>query len=223
MKKVFFFIGSVFFFAIGFGSVIGVRMLRKKSFSTPLSTITPTPAFTPVQTDLELQPPRQSLTGKVIRVTGGAIKKPRNGDDTMILKVDTPILEDELITASESGSFDIRFATNDLMSLSPDTALAFASTNPENFLFRLNKGTVVFETDEQIATISARALNSLFSLTNGKAELALDPDERIIVFMLAEGQGQMGYIDKENMTQTVEVSAGETLMYDDGKRTVRKN
>ncbi|MEO8581931.1 MAG: hypothetical protein ABI425_05160 [Patescibacteria group bacterium] len=215
MKKILYVFFCILFFVISAAAVIGFRMSRVK-------TIVPTkPIFTPATLDFKLDPPHQSLTGKVMRIKGGATQLTRKADDPSIIKINGFVLEGEQITASESGTLDVRFAQEDLFSIFPDTILAFPSTNPKNFLVKQDKGTVEYQTDEQVATISARSLHALFSLSQGKARLSVDPDEKLIDFNVIEGTGRVGYIDTNNQTQTSEIKSGEKIIYDDIKRVVR--
>lgn len=206
-------------FALSFFAMIVGRVIQVKSEVTPEPT--PVTQATPTPIEFKLEPPRLSLQGKVTRLNGTVMKTIREEKDIKEASSESVFVEGEQLTASPSASIDISFSENNLFSVSPETVMAFPSTKADNFLFKIDKGSVVFETDEKIATISARSLHGLFSLTNGKAELSVDPDEKIITFMIAEGTGKAGYIDTDNMTRTVDLKAGETLIFDDEKRTVK--
>ena len=219
MKKIGFIALCVLLFIISFALVITFRVLQIKSEVAP--TPTPVTQTTPTPIDFELAPPKQSLQGRVTRLTGTVMKTVRDEKDPQETNSKSVFLEGEQLTASPSASIDIQFSEKNLFSVSPETILAFPSTNPKNFLFKIDKGTVVFETDEMIATISARSLHGLFSLSQGKASISVDPDKKIITYMIAEGSGQLGYIDSDNKTQTVDITEGQTATFNDEKRTVK--
>jgi hypothetical protein len=219
MKKAFFVVLCFVLFGLSFFGMVVGRALQVKSEVVP----EPTPSAQPTPTPIEfsLAPPRQSLQGKVMRLTGTVMKTIRSEKDTKETSSESLFLEGEQLIASPSSSIDIQFGVDDLFSVSPETILSFPSTNPNNFLIKIDKGSVLFQTDEKIATISARSLHGLFLLSSGKAQLSVDPDKKIITFMILDGEGKMGYIDTKNMTQTLVLQAGETLIFDDTKRTVR--
>lgn len=222
MKKFLLIGGCVLVFFCSFAGVIGYRIAKTQYTKPTQPDEEPSikPALTPA-TYFQLMPPKQSLTGKVIRLNGTAMKLARNIDDPVRMSNDMEMLEGEQITASPSSSLDIRFAQSDLFSISPETILAFPSTNPEHFLVKLDKGLTVFQTDDNIATISARSLHALFSLSHGKAQLSVDPDSKIITYLIAAGQGQIGYIDADNNTLVHDLAEGDSVIYDDTKRILK--
>lgn len=219
MKKVIFPLICVMVGLATFGVVVVLQIVKAQSKAVPITILTPTPTLTPYIYNSE--PPKQSLAGKITRVTGTATMLTREFDDPIETTLNQAILEGEQITASPSSSVDIKFAQNVLISMGPESILAFPSTNPKNFLVKQDKGEIFYETDETVATISARSMHGLFTLSQGKAQLEVDPDESVITFMIAEGSGKIGYIDTDNKTQIVEIEAGETAIFDDEKRKVR--
>lgn len=219
MKKVGFILLCILLFIISFGSVVAFRILQIKSEVAP--TPTPVAQATPTPIDFKLDPPKESLQGRVTRLTGTVMKTVRNEKDPQEVNSKSVFLEGEQLTASPSASIDVQFSEFNLFSVSPETILAFPSTNPKNFLFKIDKGSTVFQTDQMIATISARSLHGLFSLSLGKASISVDPDKKIITYIIAEGEGKVGYIDSDNKTQTVDLTEGQTATFNDEKRTVK--
>ncbi len=219
MKRLLFIGICIGVFFVGFSTTIFIlSKSRSQTLGDPLSSASP--AFTPSPIEFELNPPKQSLTGKVIELQGEVRKKARGESDFQPISSGSAIFEDESLIASSESSFSLQFAQHDFINGSYNAIIAFPNTNPKNFLLKIDRGTVELNTDEAIATISARSLHALFSLSYGKAQLNVDPDEKTIEFDVREGLGTIGYIDKDNNTQVATFS-GEVVVYDDGKREVK--
>jgi hypothetical protein len=219
MKKLLFPTICIILFVISFSSVVIFQMIRAKAETAKVPLILPTPTLTPYLHDSN--PPKESLIGKVSKLVGTGTKLARDVDDPVVVELNQDLLEAEQLTASPSSSITISFADDAQILMGPESVLAFPSTNPKNFLVKQDAGEVTYLTDDTIATISARSLHGLFSLSQGKARLAIDPDTASISFSISEGDGQIGYIDKENKTQVVELSAGKTAIFDDEKRKIK--
>lgn len=203
----------VLFFTLSFLGVTGFRLWQVKKLHSS--------SFLSTQRSYQLIPPVQALDGKVTKVTGEAEKQPRDQEEAVKVENELVIQEGEQITTNTRGAVSITFPSTLEISLQPQTVLSFLSTDPTHFLTRQDQGTTTYQTDEATVTLSVRALHGLFSISQGRATITVNPDKKVIIFTVQLGNGTVGYINKENKTQIVEVNAGYVLTFDDNNRLVR--
>lgn len=204
----------------------GTTLFLIKKFKTPITQPIPSQqvlgeAFTPSQIEYSLDPPAESLSGIVTKVTGKVQKNSRKDGSVVELLSEDIILEGEKITTYDNSLTTLAFNETHI-TLSDQTVSAFTSTHPKNFLIHHQQGTLNLITSSNIPTISVRSLRGLFTLSQGKATIFTDSDQDEITFSIEKGSGQLGYIDSDNNTQMVEISEGERVIFDNQRRTVKK-
>ncbi len=177
------------------------------------------PVFEPQASDFQLQPPAQALSGEIIRFEDGAQIVTRENDEPVDLELPHTLLEGEQLLTNQ-GSLTVQFTPDFQIDLSPKTTLSLSSTDPTHFLLNQSQGKVIYKLPPALSPVSVRSLHALFQFESGKYSLTTDPDSGLITLEIASGSGQIGYIDRENMTQVKNFSAEQTVEFDDISREV---
>jgi hypothetical protein len=141
-------------------------------------------------------------------------------DPVQIIK-DLPVLEDEQLIASPEAELVVTFAPAAQFTLSQEAVLSFVSTDPAHFTLKQDKGLVSYTTDTVTSKISVRSLHALLEIASGSAQIAVDPDKKQLEITVVSGTAQLGYINRDNQTQMLGLSAGQQALFDDEKRTVK--
>jgi hypothetical protein len=202
-------------FGLGCGIVLGLQHHRAVETEVALE------QFQAKRAEYKLEPPSQSLAGVVTNAQGGGLKQARDQVDPVQIIKDLPVLEDEQLIASPEAELVVTFAPAAQFTLSQEAVLSFVSTDPAHFTLKQDKGLVSYTTDTVTSKISVRSLHALLEIASGSAQIAVDPDKKQLEITVVSGTAQLGYINRDNQTQMLGLSAGQQALFDDEKRTVK--
>jgi hypothetical protein len=218
-------------FAVSFLSVVWFRVQQVRSLqptpteSTAEGLASPSlqAAFSPQPRSYPSDPPAQALVGKVDMVTGETEKQPRDQDEAVPVTPELLVKENERITTKENAAVLLRFEPGASVNIEPQSIVAFLSTDPAHFLVRQDQGSATYTTDSVTKSISIRFLRGLFSINEGSVKVTTYPEKETAVFAVASGSAKFGYINKDNQTQMVDISAQQSLTFDSAQRSVQLN
>lgn len=161
--------------------------------------------------------PKQARVGTIATMTGQIFWQSRIATQSSEIKDLKQVQQAELLGTGKDSSVSALFNDAVSINLSSDSEIEFLQTLPLNFVFRQNKGTIIYE---KIGTVplSIRTLHLLISVLTGKISLATDMETHIVTLEVLEGSVKLGYNDVDYNTQTLELKKGERYIFEDDTR-----
>lgn len=213
MQKALRILSFFLFFILTFSTIVGWRWWHVKNAKNV--------TFQSQSSSFQLNPPKRALTGRIKEVIGDVEKQTRNTEEVVEAENDMLIQEGEQLITHEKSTVVLSLGDDFIISLLPETTLAFSSTDPTHFLFKQDKGTASYQSSQINPSFSVRSLHALLQTNQGKTTVTTQPTEQQMTAVILEGNGVIGYIDAENNTQIREISAGQTLIYTDAERELQ--
>lgn len=203
----------LFIISILIGGIVAVGYYRfivdKKSILSPISQNKES-AFSIAN------PPKQSITGKIISMTGMVEWESRVATQPAQIVKPVPIQQGENLITKDDGNVSVTFDNIGNIKLLPKTEVDFVQTLPLNFVVNQKSGTAVY-TKTGTVPFSIRSLHLLVTIT-GEIKLAIDEEEPTITINVNEGKATIAYNDLQNISHVLTIDQGESFVFDDQNR-----
>jgi len=195
--------GIIFLVAVFLSGFLLVLWYRVKTVEKYRQT-----SFKVKESNFELEPPKDSLVGRIATSSGKVVKEKRDEDEFKEINIDEEIIKGEALATFEDSGLVVDFENFANIEVDENTEIELISTDPENFLINFKKGSFgleIFEDDEEV---SVRALNALISFEKGKGEISVNND--LIYVDVIEGLARAGIVDLDNNTEVYEIEEGQS-------------
>lgn len=203
MKKVLLFL---VFFLVGIGIMLSYQYLLTSQLQFPR--IKP-----PITTKFSLaNAPSATIRGTISSMSGTVAWLSRTANNFVILKSKRTIQQGEDLSTGSNGKALVTIHNMALLSLSPNTHLSFIELLPQNFVINLVKGSLLYETTVQVP-VSVVTNNLLTLANNGLFSITYDPDSSTVLVHVERGSATEGYEDSQNNSNVVQVTQGQTFLY----------
>jgi hypothetical protein len=163
-------------------------------------------------------PPKQSKVGVVESISGNEILfQSRIASMPVKMTEIKQIQQAELLSLGKETSSKILFKDAVSIDMSQESEIEFLQTLPINFVFRQNKGKIIYEKLGSIP-ISIRSRFLLTSIIEGKTSIDTDIETHIITLTVLEGSVKVAYNDIDYKTQTQIIEKGKVFIFNDDLR-----
>lgn len=181
--------------------------------------IVPGPVNTsPTATPFSLKnAPSQSLKGKLHIIADDVIFEDRVASEAAKITEDMSLQQGEHIETGNTGRAKIFFDPV-AIDIFPESAIDIVQTLPVNLVFNFLKGRISIERFSD-KTVSVRTKHLLIDIT-GKADIEIDKDKPLISINVSSGSAVLAYNNLKYETQSLQLSKGQSLIYNDATRKV---
>jgi len=208
---------------IGFCSTLVYYALVDKAQSDLGSTPTPTPKIEAY--DLEKAPP-SSLKGKITQMIGDVGWQSRVATEPASITEPIPIQQGEKLVTGKDSKAIIQFQGDTTIQISAESGVNLTQTLPANIVVTQENGTVIYAQNESTIPLSVRARHLLIRLHEGSISVQLaektNEDDEItdsaITVNMLKGSATTAYNDLDYQTHTLNLVAGNTLLFDEIRR-----
>lgn len=175
------------------------------------------PSFSPRESAFSLNPPSESLIGRVLSVEEKVEKEPRDSEDLRVVEVGEKILQGEKLATKGGSSATVEFENFAQVTLGPNSEISFVSLIPQGFLVGQASGSVDYELIQREDSLSVRVLHSLIEFSE-EGRVEIDGDE--VSVKAVSGTVKLAMVDLDNKTQVVELAEGQTALIIDSQRRI---
>ncbi len=210
-----YFILFVTFLVIGFTSILGYRLITKRT-SEPISNIINNikkPGFS-----IE-EAPSESIRGNIKEMSGDIGWGSRIATEAAKITNPRTLQQGEEIQTGETGSLTVEFPSEALIKILPKTQIDFIQTLPNDFVTSIASGSATF-TKISIIPVSIRAMHLLIRQDDGEVSVTVDSDKPLVHVNVLSGSIRVAYNDLNLNSQVVDFSAGKSLIFNDTTRRV---
>lgn len=201
------------FLILGIGLVVG-NYIWKHEKSAVTSKIFPTEKQFSID-----PPPSQARVGEIVSMSGEILWQSRVATESARIQKVQKLQQAELLATGKDGSASATFASAVDFQMGEAAEVEFLQTLPLNFVFRQNKGNILYEKTGD-TPLSVKSLHLLTAVTKGKISINTDSEKHFIYLEIIEGAAKIAYNDIDYNTKTLELSKGDKLTYDDDKREI---
>ena len=207
-----------FFVLTALSLVLWFFIIPKYRDATPLSNFI-TEKVTPTHTPFSLQDaPSESLKGKLTITSDGVLRQDRVATESAKISDDITIGQGEKVETDEEGNALIEFTDTLDLTVFPNSSVDIIQTLPTNLVFSLNRGRTNFA-KKGSNTISVR-IKHLLTQVEGNVDISLADDKPIISLRVISGSITLAYNNLNYETQSLKVSEGKTIEFNDSTRKV---
>lgn len=194
---------------LGIIIIVGARYIEVDLFNNKL--------FLPQPNTFTLEPPTDSLIGKIATSSGEIQKLSRNKDEPEIASAGAAILQGEVLTTKSEATASVQITDYFSVDMDENSQAVFTNLIPKSFLIKQTGGHLEYSLLNTFP-LSIRALHSLIKLTKG--QLIVDHNAGIIKAHCINCSAQLAIIDLDNNTQIYELKNDQKATIYDIQREV---
>lgn len=163
-------------------------------------------------------PPKESLKGRITNLIGDVFWQSRVASSPALIESPQIVSQGEGLETGDNGRLTADFTGVVSINLSSNSDLSIIQTLPNSFVFEQTDGEISFSKQGEIP-VSVKALDLLVSLNQGKLTIILDKEKNKVEINGVDGQVKVGYEDSQNVSQVIDIKAGQKFLFDDDSLT----
>lgn len=161
--------------------------------------------------------PTESFKGEITAMTGKIRWQSRTATEAAELLTVTTVQQGEKLITGQDSSLTVDFANVCWIKMESETEIDIVQTLEANLVFNQTKGRAEYKKNNSYP-LSVRVKN-LLTETNGEVIITIDQEEPIITVVSKKGTVTAAFNDADFVSQKIFISGGETLVFNDDKRT----
>jgi len=161
--------------------------------------------------------PKESIVGTIASASGQILWQSRVADEPEATKEIKKIRQAELLATGKDGQATVVFSDDLNIKLDKESEIEFLQTLPLNFVFRQNKGEILYEKTGDIP-LSVRSFHLLISIENGIVLISTDEKNHEIIILAKSAKAKIAYNDINYQTQIIKLNEGEKFTFNDDSR-----
>ncbi len=194
------------YFFLGIFLIFSFKRVNQIIYSQELNTPIATSSFS-----LDVAP-GESLRGTIVSLSGDVLWQSRTATEPAKINKPMQIQQGEGIKTLEKGKALVIFANIANLSIDPKTEINFTQTLPTNILIEQNSGTVEYMKLNN-NPLSVRSLDLLTQINSGSIVAFISENQPYIIINVKSGSITVGYNDINYITQTLDITAGNSLIF----------
>lgn len=161
--------------------------------------------------------PAKSIVGNIASISGSVAWQSRTSTSAVPIKSPRELQQGEEIETRENGKATVNFSKAGIITISPDTQIAFIQTLPANFVVQQKKGYAEYAKKGNIP-VSIIGLDLLINLNSGKSTISVDRENSQIVLSVETGSATIAFNDTENLTNILTIESGSEYVFDNNTK-----
>lgn len=187
---------------VGFAGTFAYRTYTKHQIETPA----------PSTFSLE-NPPSNSLKGQITTFSGDAFLQSRTASLPAELTSLQEVVQGENLVTKDKGTITVAFANRETLTIAPNSEIDFIQTLPANIVVAQQAGKIQY-TKSSTVPFSITAFSLLVNQQQGTLTVLVDNKNKTATVEVKNGSVQLAYVDTDQNTQVVNLSQGQTFVYD---------
>jgi hypothetical protein len=164
------------------------------------------------------KPPKDSLVGSILSFNGEVKWKGRVATEAAEINAPINIQQGEELETGEGGKVIVEFPQVLQLTMLEKSHINFAQTLPVNLVVVQSQGAVEYH-NLGIKIFSVRVLHLLVEQGQGDMVVSINEDQPLVTVTVNKGAAKLAFNDKDNLTNVVELEAGERFIFNDEERT----
>ena len=161
--------------------------------------------------------PKNSEGGTIQSMSGTIKWESRIATEASQITKPVPIQQGEELMSGEDGSVVIHYQSDLIISLFPNSHIAFVQTLPTNFVLNQLKGTIEYQKSNS-TPLAIRSLHLLTQMDNGNIQIVIDEKMARIDITVRQGTVKIAFNDLKNVSNVISLYEGDRYLFDDEKR-----
>ncbi|HWY79850.1 MAG TPA: hypothetical protein VNW29_05845 [Candidatus Sulfotelmatobacter sp.] len=157
--------------------------------------------------------PSESLQGKVASLSGTVNWLSRVAIKTAPLIISQSLQQGEEVSTDTNGKVAIQIKNIVYLSMAPNSHINFIQLLPINFVIMQESGSVTYQ-DSGSGVLSIRTFDLVTVVNKGVITIAINKDSNSVTVTALRGTIQEGYVDSQNMSTVINITAGQKFIFD---------